>query len=170
MIYLLLRTDSSLFLESEFTAFALLVVISGMGEKISKIRNVSIWIASISMATMVISHSIVNSSDASLAGDWQTSYPIIILSTVAGFLFGPIFWQLSEASYHYIKMRGIGRSTLFAVAIISSVAMVVYVVTNYVSQIMSFLDTHPWIVGLVVPLVTLFLGVIYGRRTKKNQI
>jgi hypothetical protein len=168
--YLLFRADSLLFLESPLVAFVLLIAFSGMSEKISKVRNIGLWVFSISLVTMIISHSIVDSSIVYLGGDWQAYCLAIFAFTAIGFLFGPMAWQMSEGSYHYIRTKGVGRRTLLTIVICSFAAIVVYATMTYISQVTSFLDTHTWIVSLVVPFVVFFVGVVYGRRTKKNQI
>jgi len=74
----------------------------------------------------------------------------------------PILWGKKVASKH-LKTLVLSTFVLFLLG------GVIWVLVLYFETITHFLDSHPWIVALIVPVITLLGGFLIGRRKKEGQ-
>lgn len=162
--YLLVRGRSVIDVEAVLVGTVIWMFFSVVGEKLNKIRDTGRWIFLVSGVTSLTYYRFFYV---------QRIISILVLGelffyVVGAYMFGSFalweFWIWSET---YLRQRKMPKkSALIIVGTFSGASVLIYIVYSYQQAIMSFFDSHPWVVGLISIMVSIIVGVFIGRRTK----
>ena len=164
LIYSLVRGSFLTFVELPVVGIILCTFFSVLGQKISKVNEIQIGIFYVSAISIVLHYEIF------FAPTIITNKLIdVIWYGVLGVLgMGFIYWIFLNFCWKYLSQRKIAKkpiAVIFGSVIVAILAF--FFVFIYSTEIMSFFDSHPWIMTLIGVLITLLGGIFIGRRTKK---
>lgn len=164
LVYLSLRGRSITFWEAIPASVIIGIFFSGLGERITKIQNSSTWVIPISVFT--------NATYYRLFIDQRIISSLIFIELIGYAMFSFVYggWFLSvllPIGKKYLKQREISRKVaLKTVGSLLVILLFGYIAYSYQQTVISFFDSHPWIIGLIGIVVSTIVGVIVGRRTK----
>lgn len=163
LLYSFLRESFWVPLEPSIVIAIMSVIFSGLGQRISKIDQVGIWILIVSAISSASYYEFfVAPTTLSLIGINILMYGLFT------FVFGFGSWDALNVVWAGLTRRKIIRKTavlVFGTGLL--VILAIFVASVYSTAIISFFDTHPWAMTLIGVLATLLGGIFIGRRTKK---
>ena len=162
--YLLVRGRSIIDVEAVLVGTVIWMFFSVVGEKFTKIQDSGRWILLISGVTSITYYRFFYV---------QKIISILVLGelffyVIVAWMFGWVaLWELWIWSVTYLRQRKMPRkSALIIVGTFSVASVLTCIVYSYQQTIMSFFDSHPWVVGLIGIVISIIVGVFVGRRTK----
>ena len=163
LLYSFLRESFWMPLEPSIVVAVMSIIFSGLGQRISKIDQVGMWILIVSVI-----------SSASYYEFFVAPTPLsniginILFYGFLAFTFGFGSWDALNDVWASLTRRKIIKKTavlVFGTGLL--VILAIFVASVYSTAIVSFFDSHPWTMTLIGVLATLLGGIFIGRRTKK---
>lgn len=169
LLYLFVRKGPHEFTDFDvpIIGFTLWILFSALGQRLSKVNGIRKWIlfisgfSSFSYYTVFVTPTIIYKLET-LVG--------IIGIGVGFFAMGWILiWEVLDNAWTFLNQRKISQKFVAVIFFgIGVSGVVIFLVFVYSTTIMSFFDSHPWIMTLLGILATLLGGIFIGRRTKES--
>lgn len=162
--YLLVRGYSLSDIEALLAGLVIWTSFSVLGQRFIKLRHSGKWILLISASASAAYYRFFNMQRIL---SLEVVFDLIGYALVAA-MFGSIaWWELINSVAKNLSKRKMPKRTVFIVLVTSSATFFcIWAGYSYQQTIMSFLDNHPWAVGLIGIIVSIAMGVFIGRRTK----
>ena len=164
LLYLFVRGNLWVPVELILVGIAICTLFSALGQRLSKVNDIGRWIFFVSTVSSAVYY--LTFVHSRIGGYLAWIFIYIFLSAYLGWF---AFWELLGYVWTSATEMKISKKPIIIVGTISIIGiLVIYLVSAYLIEIVSFLDTHPWAMTLIGVLMTLLGGIIIGRRTKKS--
>lgn len=138
----------------------LVLLFSALGQKISKVKELGGWIFGVSTVSSGVYYNLFALSTIPHLLPTVAIFPLLAWM-------GYVAWDMLGSGWEYIGKMKVSKKPVILVAAIAIGILATFFVSIYSIEIMSFLDSHPWIMTLIGVLIGIG-GIIFGRRTKKG--
>ena len=164
LLYSFLRESSLMPYEPEIVYVTISMIFSGLGRRISKVNRGGAWIFGVSVLSSASYYELFVAT--TLLGDL---IPRIFSYVFISFFFGFAMWDILPDAWSDLTRRKIAKKNvviIFGTGVL--VILAIFLAFVYSTTIVSFFDSHPWAMTLIGIFVTLFGGILIGRRSKKS--